>query len=172
MSSFLHDFIHLSCVGQAEYTVRDSLCAVFMHLFEPGIYWNTMKSELDLRFSFAWFVLYSHQSPFLKTLLFLTLSPSQGSSCWAAISLLLRCPGGGGDRAEHLLPSPLIVSGELSSQLSLCCAFCDMVRHCSGDARVVGLAGGQGEGTTEKVIARVVEVLLQVFCWSSVYLSM
>lgn len=47
MSSFLHDFIHLSCVGQAEYTVRDSLGAVFMRLFEPGIYWNTMKSELD-----------------------------------------------------------------------------------------------------------------------------
>lgn len=38
MSSFLHDFIHLSCVGQAEYTVRDSLGAVFMRLFEPGIY--------------------------------------------------------------------------------------------------------------------------------------
>lgn len=64
------------------------------------------------------------------------------------------------------------MSGELSSQLSVCCASCDMVRHCSRDALVVGLAGGQGEGPTEKVIEspRVVEVLLQVFGWSSVYL--
>lgn len=38
---------------------------------------------------------------------------------------------------------------------------------------MVELATGQGKGPTEKLIAspRIVEVLLQVFCWSSVYLS-
>lgn len=54
---------------------------------------------------------------------------------------------GRGDKAEHLLPSPLAASGELSSRRSLClAAACAMVGCCSGDALEAGVAGGKEKG--------------------------
>lgn len=76
----------------------------------------------------------------------------------AAVELSFLCfregPVGRGDKAEHLLPSPLTAGGELSSRRSLClAAACELVGCRSGDAHVAGVAGGkEGEGPREEVI--------------------
>lgn len=85
----------------------------------------------------------------------------------AAVELSFLCfhegPVGRGDKAEHHLPSPLTAGGELSSRRSLCLATaCELVGSRSGDALMVGVAGGkEGEGPRDEVIASpsVVEAL-------------